>query len=1416
MPIAEAHSAYVLDDRASPAMRSIREEAEKTTVALTSAGEALDQLGDKEDVRRINALGARIRKLANTDAPAMRRGVVREFRHMEGEIRATTLRAEGRVESLARKMDELGARHVAPTVELDGIVAARAQLALLNRELSAFGGRSATARVGASGSIGGIGGASSRGGAVPVRRSEAVRSVGVGGLNLSSGGGLAVAGAALPLARAGLGAGGAVLSSLGGAALGAGAIGAAGAGVAGVGIGGIMSIVKPASQSLKDLAKAQQAYTEAVRQYGRASDQAAAAKTKLNMAEASAPAGGAELLQQQRGLGRDWKRMTKPGQAAIFGGASAALGNVRSVAPTLSGFSNQIGKASGGALDDFSRFATSPGQMQTIGALAHEFARDIPIAERTAEHLVGTFGNIARAALPFFHDGVEFLERWTHDWEIGTSDISHTRRQIGSFVDDLDNVVDVAGSAAKLTRDLFAPGRTAGRGMLGDLGDQLDKWDAWAKRNPGKLREFFHDGVTQTEKIASATGAIVKDLGQLAELLGPVVGRLADLATTMGGAGLLLPTALRMGVGKAMGGGKGGGGGGGGGGALVPLGMGGGGAAAGAGAGAAAGGGIGVGGAAAGAGVGYLAARGGGVAGRFSAGSYVARPEMFAQRYGAVEGARYAMPASQLGARAYGVGRVTTAASRAAGAARVGGMAAARFALPVALLAGGLNAATLSGRGNAQRLQAFGSTLSMGNIPQPLTGAQLDENVNRYVQRFSGKLRPGAGPKSVEQNVATLEQGKRTLRGTDYDFGSNGEREQHINEATKEFDRQIAEQQGLGVEQKRSSRQRLNVSSRMRGASLSDSFQQSYGIQRGGGIGRKEAFGGVLDDTVDKMRKMRPAGAKILGESMIAWAKAMGDKAPELQGQVDRFVGRIEKRFSKLGKHVEVVNGRILTGSSAEWAGIEKAISTPAELARQKVTDAFTAIQREAAGSLRAMGYSNAEANSLIRAQEKGGKKGFVNTQSGISASHGDTGASRAAGPAGDGIGDGPGDMASNGARSGRTPSGSPAGASGAGLMGASADLGRYASLGREFGNSVTSGLRPGAITKSGNVSFHSSGHAIDMAGGDMMGLAKALASKYGSGLEELIFSPLGWGIKNGQKVPISTFGAAVVADHYDHVHVADKDPSGGGGVGDMAGGGFAGGGGQSIELTGPKSGVRGVSGALADRASSSYAAALEKKLNDAIGGGGVGGGDMPTGGDARAIGRRMLGQFGFGADQWDPLNRLWTKESGWNPNAVNPSSGAMGIPQALGHGNVFALGDAPAQIKWGLNYIKDRYGTPAAAWAHSQATNWYGAAGGFPEGADLSVKRPTMIGVGDTSGGETVSVRKRYTGPKRAAGRRGGRGGGGGVVIESITVNVQGGVGGMGEKLKAAVRREVDAAFHELADEFEMGIAEDEGAVIG
>ncbi len=99
--------------------------------------------------------------------------------------------------------------------------------------------------------------------------------------------------------------------------------------------------------------------------------------------------------------------------------------------------------------------------------------------------------------------------------------------------------------------------------------------------------------------------------------------------------------------------------------------------------------------------------------------------------------------------------------------------------------------------------------------------------------------------------------------------------------------------------------------------------------------------------------------------------------------------------------------------------------------------------------------------------------------------------------------------------------------------------------------------------------------------------------------------------------------------------------------------------------------------------------------------------------GDPRDIARALLGQFGFGADQFSCLDSLWTRESNWNPQAHNSSSGAHGIPQSLPGSKMASAGpnwesDPATQIKWGLGYIQDRYGSPCGAWGHSESHGWY------------------------------------------------------------------------------------------------------------
>lgn len=97
----------------------------------------------------------------------------------------------------------------------------------------------------------------------------------------------------------------------------------------------------------------------------------------------------------------------------------------------------------------------------------------------------------------------------------------------------------------------------------------------------------------------------------------------------------------------------------------------------------------------------------------------------------------------------------------------------------------------------------------------------------------------------------------------------------------------------------------------------------------------------------------------------------------------------------------------------------------------------------------------------------------------------------------------------------------------------------------------------------------------------------------------------------------------------------------------------------------------------------------------------------------AKAYALSILGNYGWGAGEMAALNTLWEKESNWKTTAMNASSGAYGIVQSLPASKMASAGadwetNYQTQIKWGLNYIKERYGSPSAALGFHLANNWY------------------------------------------------------------------------------------------------------------
>lgn len=93
--------------------------------------------------------------------------------------------------------------------------------------------------------------------------------------------------------------------------------------------------------------------------------------------------------------------------------------------------------------------------------------------------------------------------------------------------------------------------------------------------------------------------------------------------------------------------------------------------------------------------------------------------------------------------------------------------------------------------------------------------------------------------------------------------------------------------------------------------------------------------------------------------------------------------------------------------------------------------------------------------------------------------------------------------------------------------------------------------------------------------------------------------------------------------------------------------------------------------------------------------------------GSARSIARSIFGS------QFSCADALISKESGWNAQATNPSSGAYGLPQSLPGSKMASAGadwrtNPATQLRWMKSYVDSSYGGICNAWLHSQNHNWY------------------------------------------------------------------------------------------------------------
>lgn len=578
-------------------------------------------------------------------------------------------------------------------------------------------------------------------------------------------------------------------------------------------------------------------------------------------------------------------------------------------------------------------------------------------------------------------------------------------------------------------------------------------------------------------------------------------------------------------------------------------------------------------------------------------------------------------------------------------------------------------------------------------------------------------------------------------------------------------------------------------------------------------VAAKEGVPAAMTQTVGRilgdMNRLPEAGAAYIARGSLRWAHEAARQNPKLIGEYERLKDGVVERFRKIYDGARVWNDKIITGSRTQWKAVAQAMTDPIEQVKETQKTQFTEIQQQASQVLQAMGFSGPKASLLVGAMEQGGSaaRGAAADvraiQAGVSASAIESPRARGGRIPGAGLRDtvpiggamaAPGELIVNRHTEAKINA----------LLSGRTTLGREVAGERTPHYMARGGRVAGTQLPSTFAATHDTAGLPGFPSTDVFGSAGSPVYSPASGrLVDPHMIP--WDIRKrvggGTVYLQADDGNTYFLTHFGNVPAAGPVRAGQmiGTIGAVPGGAWAshiheglhsglyapgssggGRGGSAMAIPDLKFsylGGGGVPGALSFATGSLYARAARARIGQITGGTagvGGGGGPLPAGGGSSsanmALARSMMVASGFAPSEWSSLQTLWMGESGFNNMARNPSSGAFGIPQALPASKMGAAavaGSPSAQIAWGLDYIRGRYGSPSSALSawQSRSPHWYEKGGRVPfagwhaNGGEFEVRRPTLFGAGE-AGVENVKI------------TRGGGSGGATVEIAQVIIH--------------------------------------------
>jgi hypothetical protein len=239
------------------------------------------------------------------------------------------------------------------------------------------------------------------------------------------------------------------------------------------------------------------------------------------------------LKDEFKDLRDNFRELTRPGQDDFMSTLRDVLERTNKMLPMFARSANRSMAAASDAITLFMNRLDSPAFERFISRMTLSFERIAgPIAKAIAD-IGETLGNIAVASAPMVERMMRSFSSITGDWVAATSNTSALRRSLGAAVSQTRDWFRLFAGIWDLTKAVFGSGADEGQGLVRDMTARIAEYTEFVTGNPEAMDNFWRESIEGTKELARLFSSLIGPLRNVNDAMEPLVKSFERITTAI-------------------------------------------------------------------------------------------------------------------------------------------------------------------------------------------------------------------------------------------------------------------------------------------------------------------------------------------------------------------------------------------------------------------------------------------------------------------------------------------------------------------------------------------------------------------------------------------------------------------------------------------------------------------------------------------------------------------------------------------------------------------------------------------------------------------------------------------------------------------------------------------------------------------